>query len=261
MELKTRYVLSILGFKLEYFVRHIYRPSIHTLVWTLDYDRASDFDDTAGYWSVVPLKKESGKEEGEWSRVFYSIDLRIPAWIPQFVVNILNTQALTSATAWVRTQSENKFQASLSRRAVVPAPPAASAALVMMGVTDGSSAKREEEKKKRRFGGGDLWEAFIDEFSDIIDTEKYAEKVKAKEQTRKEKKGKKGKKEKKGKEGGKEEMSGPGHDDARNVLVFLWVSILTYGLIQLWSKDVKNNTKQQQHQQQKQQQDSRVATA
>lgn len=34
----------------------------------------------------------------EWSRVFYSIDLRIPSWIPGFVVNILNTQALTSVS-------------------------------------------------------------------------------------------------------------------------------------------------------------------
>jgi len=258
LELKTRYVLSILGFKLEYFVRHIYRPSIHSLVWTLDYDRASDLDDTAGYWSVVPLKKKGGKDEGEWSRVFYSIDLRIPAWIPQFVVNILNTQALTSATAWVKTQSEKKFQASLSRKTVAPA----AAPVVMMGTADGGNSRRGEEKKKtRKFGGGDLWEGFIDEFSDIIDTEMYAQKVRAREEKRKDEeagKEKKVKRRKKGKEGVKVEMSGPGHDDARNVLVFLWVSILTYGLIQLWSKDDKSNTKQQPQQHQ---QNSRVATA
>lgn len=35
----------------------------------------------------------------EWTRVYYSIDLRIPSWIPGFVVNILNTQALTSVRA------------------------------------------------------------------------------------------------------------------------------------------------------------------
>lgn len=42
-ELKTRYVLSVLGVKLEYFVRHVHRPSINTVTWTLDYDRLSDF--------------------------------------------------------------------------------------------------------------------------------------------------------------------------------------------------------------------------
>lgn len=42
-ELKTRYVLSVLGVKLEYYVRHVHRPSVNTLVWTLDYDRHSDF--------------------------------------------------------------------------------------------------------------------------------------------------------------------------------------------------------------------------
>ena len=230
-------------------MRHVYRPSIRTLTWTLDYDRASDFDDTAGYWSVVPLKKEGGKEEGEWSRVFYSIDLRIPAWIPTFVVNILNTQALTSATAWVKTQSEKKFQASPAAAAKKSAAAAAAATAAggLVGVAGGSSAKGtaggKEEKKKRRFGGGELWEGFVEEFSDIIDTKKYADKVESKERKRDEKRGEKGKKGGKGEEGGKEEV--PGHDDARNVLVFLWVAILTYGLIQLWSKDVKEKSKQQ----------------
>ncbi len=42
-ELKTRYVLSMLGVKLEYFVRHVHRPASNTVVWTLDYDRNSDF--------------------------------------------------------------------------------------------------------------------------------------------------------------------------------------------------------------------------
>lgn len=43
VELKTRFVLSMLGFKLEYFIRHTYWPSIATITWTLDYSRASDF--------------------------------------------------------------------------------------------------------------------------------------------------------------------------------------------------------------------------
>jgi hypothetical protein len=43
VEMKTQFVLSFLGLKLEYYIRHLYRPSIATITWTLDYSRASDF--------------------------------------------------------------------------------------------------------------------------------------------------------------------------------------------------------------------------
>jgi hypothetical protein len=36
-----------------------------------------------------------GSYRSEWSRVYYSIDVRVPDWIPTLVINILNTQALT----------------------------------------------------------------------------------------------------------------------------------------------------------------------
>ncbi len=203
---------------MEYFVRHVYRSSLLTVVWTLDYDRLSDFDDTAGIWSVVPL---DGKN-GEWSRVFYSIDLRIPSWVPSFAVNILNTQALTSATAWVKTQSEKVHQASVAAQAQVAQAHAAVAAA-------GAAAAASTATQGKKYGGGDLWEGFIEEFSDMIDTAKYAEKVQAKAEKRKQKRG--------GKKGG---ASVPGqHDDSRNLLVFGWVAILFYGLVQLWTTEEK----------------------
>lgn len=46
-----------------------------------------------GYWSVAP--RDGSKGSSEWSRVYYSIDLRVPDWVPGFVVNILQSQALT----------------------------------------------------------------------------------------------------------------------------------------------------------------------
>lgn len=36
-----------------------------------------------------------GAKDEEWSRVYYSIDLRVPDWIPGFVISILNSKALT----------------------------------------------------------------------------------------------------------------------------------------------------------------------
>jgi hypothetical protein len=224
VELRTRYVLSIIGFKLEYFVRHLYRPSIRTLTWTLDYDRQSDLEDTAGYWSVVPLDKEG--KVGDWSRVFYSVDLRIPAWVPQLVVNILNTQALTTATAWVKTQSERAYQTSaLSGERRRPDARAS-------GRTGSSSladkiAKSAAESRSNIYGGGDLWEGFVQEFSDIIDTAKYASQVKERTQKREERA--KSARRKKG-----ETEAGAGPDDSRNILRVLWMTILFYGITQLW---------------------------
>ena len=49
-----------------------------------------------------------------------------------------------------------------------------------------------QAKKGNRFGGGVLWETFVEEYSDMIDTEKYAQKVEAKRQKRAAKKTKGG---------------------------------------------------------------------
>ena len=172
----------------------------------------------------------------EWSRVFYSIDLRIPSWIPSFVVNILNTQALTTATAWVKTQSEKTYKEQLKNKGgkIPAAAPAATAA----GAVAVGGGGKGQAKKGNRFGGGDLWETFVEEYSDMIDTDKYAQKVEAKRQKRAAKKTKGGAIGSRGVEGG----SSPGHDDSRNLLVFAWVSILLYGLISLWNPPEEKKT-------------------
>lgn len=54
VELLTRFVLSLFGVKLEYFIRHTHWPSINTITWTLDYSRASDFGEHLGSEKEAP---------------------------------------------------------------------------------------------------------------------------------------------------------------------------------------------------------------
>ena len=46
--------------KFDYFCEHIYYPKYSSMIWTLDYDKQSDFDNTVGIWHVKenPNNKE-----------------------------------------------------------------------------------------------------------------------------------------------------------------------------------------------------------
>ena len=41
------------GFGYEYYCDHTYSPKEKSLIWTLDYERDSDFDDVTGHWCVT----------------------------------------------------------------------------------------------------------------------------------------------------------------------------------------------------------------
>lgn len=97
----TRFVLDPLGMDVEYYVRHVYRPSAGYLTWTLDYTRQSDLDDSVGYWRVTPLSADPPV-----SRLEYSVDIRFKGWVPGFVQDMISEKGLTSATTWVKKQSE-----------------------------------------------------------------------------------------------------------------------------------------------------------
>lgn len=97
----VRFVLSVMGIGVEYFIRHDYRPDQGYLTWTLDYTRQSDLDDSVGYWRVTPHPGDP-----ERTRLEYSVDIRFKGWIPGFVQNYLSTKGLTTAVAWVKKQSE-----------------------------------------------------------------------------------------------------------------------------------------------------------
>jgi len=95
--------------KFEVFFDHIYDAGNNALTWTLDYDRKSGFDDSVGFWYVLPHPQHP---EGR-SRVFYSVQGSMFAWVPGFVVDFMSKQALTDATEWVKEYSESKYVAQM----------------------------------------------------------------------------------------------------------------------------------------------------
>jgi len=95
---------SIMSF--EFFIRHLYFPTLHSLTWTLDYTKKSDLDDSVGYWYVIPHPEYPQK----WSRVYYSVQVALYDWVPKFIVDFMSTKALTDATAWVKKYSELQYE-------------------------------------------------------------------------------------------------------------------------------------------------------
>jgi len=98
----TRMKIGISVISLEYFIKHSYHPKLNVLTWTLDYSKTSDLDDSVGYWYVI----EHPTKGAEWSRVYYSVDVALPNWLPNYVKDFFSTKALTDATAWVKRESE-----------------------------------------------------------------------------------------------------------------------------------------------------------
>lgn len=93
------FVLSVMGIGVEYYIRHDYQPTLGYMTWTLDYTRLSDLDDSVGYWRVTAVSPTV-------TRVEYSVDIRFKGWIPGFVQDMISTKGLTTATSWVKKQSE-----------------------------------------------------------------------------------------------------------------------------------------------------------
>ena len=98
---KARFVLSATVMSVEYFIDHTYYPEANYLTWTLDYSRESDLDDSVGFWYVQPLAEKPG-----WSRLYYSVDVKLKGWVPGFIENMIAKSGLTKATAWVKLESE-----------------------------------------------------------------------------------------------------------------------------------------------------------
>ena len=88
--------------KLRFYVNHLYEPQKNSLTWTLDYDQKSDMDDSVGYWYVIPHPDNPTL----WTRVFYSVQVSMFHWVPQFAVDFMSKQALTDATEWLKKHSE-----------------------------------------------------------------------------------------------------------------------------------------------------------
>ncbi|CAM9689553.1 unnamed protein product [Scytosiphon promiscuus] len=106
---KTNLKLNVFGVKLNSFFFHSYFPSKSSMTWTLDYTKKSTLDDSVGFWHVA--KHPAQDKQDDWSRVYYSVQLRIPSWIPGIVIGYLNKKAIREATTWVKRESEQKYKA------------------------------------------------------------------------------------------------------------------------------------------------------
>mmetsp|Transcript_3791 Transcript_3791/g.5642 ORF Transcript_3791/g.5642 Transcript_3791/m.5642 type:complete len:248 (+) Transcript_3791:148-891(+) len=100
--IKVKMLIGVLpGYKYEYYCDHTFRPECNSLVWSLDYDKRSDFDDVAGHWHLEDNPNKPGT-----TRVFYACDIKFFGAVPAPVMNILSKQALKQATSWVKRESE-----------------------------------------------------------------------------------------------------------------------------------------------------------
>jgi len=97
----VRFQLSVLSMGVEYFINHTYLPDKGSMTWTLDYTRKSDLDDSTGYWLVYPAPGHDG-----YTRVEYTVDLRLSGWVPHMIEDMLANKGLEKATTWVKTQAE-----------------------------------------------------------------------------------------------------------------------------------------------------------
>lgn len=100
-EVKVRFELKVLGKSVEYFIDHERRPDLGYVTWQLDYSRTSDIDDSTGYWLVYPSPDRAG-----YTRVEYTVDLRLKGWVPGVVEDMLANKGLEKATGWVKLQVE-----------------------------------------------------------------------------------------------------------------------------------------------------------
>jgi carbon monoxide dehydrogenase subunit G len=100
--IKTRFVLSAFFMTIDYYIEHTYKPDDGYLTWTLDYSRESDLDDSVGYWRVAPHPTKEG-----WSRLYYSVDVRVSGWVPKAIETMIVKKGLVKATEWVKRESES----------------------------------------------------------------------------------------------------------------------------------------------------------
>lgn len=132
--------------KLEFFVRHfIYIQHYKSLTWTLDYTKESDFDDSCGYWFILPHPDDPE----ERTRLYYSVQVSMFDWVPKFVVDFMSSKALTDATAWVKKYSELEWAKELERGGgrKTTTPNKSAGKSVFTNMLPFGKRKREEEER------------------------------------------------------------------------------------------------------------------
>jgi hypothetical protein len=109
----SRYVVSAMGIKKEYFVEHTFEPYKSCMTFCLDYSKESDFDDSVGYWYVGDHPSDKDK-----SRVYYSCRLKLRGWVPGPVKNYLMKTAVKQATLWVAKESKAQYDRQAGKSSV-----------------------------------------------------------------------------------------------------------------------------------------------
>jgi hypothetical protein len=99
--IKAKFVITAMMMNVEYYIDHVYKPDEGFMTWTLDYTRDSDLDDSVGFWLVEAIADKPG-----WTRVYYSVEVKLRGWVPAMVENMVAKQGLPKATAWVKRESE-----------------------------------------------------------------------------------------------------------------------------------------------------------
>jgi hypothetical protein len=89
---------------ITYYVHHSYPfPDADWGTWKLDYSRNSDFEDSVGFWRVLPVDGQL-----QYSDVTYSAQLLLKAWFAGIVNRMLVKNTLKQISTWVKTQSESR---------------------------------------------------------------------------------------------------------------------------------------------------------
>eukprot|EP00322_Chrysochromulina_rotalis_P002968 CAMPEP_0115851228 /NCGR_PEP_ID=MMETSP0287-20121206/12374_1 /TAXON_ID=412157 /ORGANISM="Chrysochromulina rotalis, Strain UIO044" /LENGTH=286 /DNA_ID=CAMNT_0003305255 /DNA_START=132 /DNA_END=992 /DNA_ORIENTATION=+ len=105
---KAKWTLSMIGYRLSYYLITKYEPKHNSMTFRLDYSRNSDLDDSVGYWHVAPLPREDGSTH---SRVTYMAALALRGWFPKSVIDFLFATTLGKATEWVGTEAAKRMSA------------------------------------------------------------------------------------------------------------------------------------------------------
>ncbi len=145
----TRMKVGFPLLKLEFFIKHKYYPSLNSLTWTLDYDKLSDFNDSCGYWYIIP-HPDYPKHK---TRVYYSVEVSMFDWVPKFVVDFMSTKALTDATAWVKKFSELEYAKQGGDSSTCSMDENEKDDGISSLTDDTSSSSKKKKKKKGLFGG------------------------------------------------------------------------------------------------------------
>lgn len=129
---KATYVVKVIpGYNFEYYVEHHALPEQGVLLFYLDYDRYSDFNDLQGKWVVEAHPTKEG-----WSRVYYQCDLMLWGYAPKIVKSLLTNKGLASAMAWVKRESEKRAPKRVEAFVGGPAVWGAGAASLSRGLAD-----------------------------------------------------------------------------------------------------------------------------